>query len=403
MLLNLTKSTLAFALGVMVLTGCNESLSSSQGEGYQPGDNGSTDFNEKALISNLANVVTTAVDGFALQSKTLNDSVGQYCQTLISNPPATNELSSARSTWQQNMMLWQQVEMMQVGPLIFNENKLRNDIYSYPDTNTCGVDFDTMYFKSGEFNNQPYDIAERRANRKGLFALEYLLFNENANHSCTIETPPNWNDFTEEEVAVARCEYAQAVSGDIVTNADLLVEQWSGDDGFIHQLNNAGTEQSTIESEHAAVNLLSDAMFYLDSLTKDAKLATPLGLVANSCGAQACPEDVESPYANHSVENIVENLNGFEQFFSGGTGIGFVDYLTYVGDEDTAEQMTLAISAAKEQLALYEASLAQTLVDDEAQVEQTHKNVKAITDKLKTDFIHSLALELPSTSAGDND
>jgi predicted lipoprotein len=253
---------------------------------------------------------------------------------------------------------------------------------------------------NGEFNGQTYAIEERRANRKGLYALEYLLFNQSSEHSCQVSAPEGWDELTLQQLEVARCEYASEVARDLTDNANKLEADWLA---FSNELTSAGESGSEFETVHDAVNHLSDAMFYLDSITKDAKLATPLGLVANSCGAQACPEDVESPYANHSVENIVENLNGFEQFFSGGTGIGFVDYLTYVGDEDTAEQMTLAISAAKEQLALYEASLAQTLVDDEAQVEQTHKNVKAITDKLKTDFIHSLALELPSTSAGDND
>ena len=49
-------------------------------------------------------------------------------------------------------------------------------------------------------------------------------------------------------------------------------------------------------------------MFYLDSSTKDAKLATPLGLFANVCGSQACPEAVESLFANNSVANVENNL-----------------------------------------------------------------------------------------------
>ncbi|WP_338324750.1 hypothetical protein [Pseudoalteromonas phenolica] len=36
-------------------------------------------------------------------------------------------------------------------------------------------------------------------------------------------------------------------------------------------------------------------------------------------------------------------------------------------------------------------------------VEHTHAKVKDITDQFKHDFINKLALELPKTSAGDND
>lgn len=403
MFFKFTRSSLALFFSAAFLMGCNESTSSAHGTDYDSGEEVSTSFNEKALISNLADVITTAFTAFADHSATLEQSVTGYCQMLSDNAIADDELAVARSTWKANMMLWQQVDMMQVGPLIETEGKLRNDIYSWPDTYTCGIDVDTMYFQIGDINGETYDVADRRANRKGLFALEYLLFNENSDHSCVVITPPTWNDFTADEIAVARCEYAEAVAGDIVRNANLLISEWSGDGGFIHQLTNAGTDESSIESERAAVNLLSDAMFYLDSITKDAKIATPLGLVANSCGAQACPEEVESPYANYSLENITENLKGFEQFFTGGEGIGFTDYLTHVGDTDTAETMSAAITEAKAQLALYEASLAQTLVASEAQVEQTHQNVKAITDELKTSFIESLALDLPQTSAGDND
>ena len=51
----------------------------------------------------------------------------------------------------------------------------------------------------------------------------------------------------------------------------------------------------------------------------------------------------------------------------------------------------------------YETSLAETLTNDSAIVLTTHTEVKSITDTLKSDFITSLALELPQTSAGDND
>jgi hypothetical protein len=43
------------------------------------------------------------------------------------------------------------------------------------------------------------------------------------------------------------------------------------------------------------------------------------------------------------------------------------------------------------------------LIDNEQQVRDVHGQVKVLTDELKNDFINELALELPTTSAGDND
>ena len=50
-------------------------------------------------------------------------------------------------------------------------------------------------FRLGEVNGQPYDIANRTPSRRGVAALEYLLFNEELNHSCTTSTlPENWDN-----------------------------------------------------------------------------------------------------------------------------------------------------------------------------------------------------------------
>ena len=74
-----------------------------------------------------------------------------------------------------------------------------------------------------------------------------------------------------------------------------------------------------------------------------------------------------------------------------------------VGDQDTATTMTTDVEEAITDIQAYQQTLAQTLATNEAQVTQTHSNVKDVTDKLKTDFITSLSLQLPATSAGDND
>ena len=83
--------------------------------------------------------------------------------------------------------------------------------------------------------------------------------------------------------------------------------------------------------------------------------------------------------------------------------LGFSHYLIDVGDKVTAEIINEHVELAIEDTKNYQASLATTLATDSDKVLATHGEVKNITDKLKSDFITSLALELPKTSAGDND
>jgi len=411
------RAALAATVLATTLVGCGESSSSTAGPDFGAPTVTPNDFNEADLLENLAdNVVTPTYTQFAGLSTQLATDIGAYCDTEIALDAQTGTteavsaaLNTAQNSWRSSMNQWQQIELMQFAPLINNDGILRDRIYSWPVVSTCGVDLDVVSFEAGNINGAPFDITLRTPSRKGLDALEYLLFNSNMDHSCTDATfPAGWNGRTEQSRKIARCQFATEVAGDINNNADVLVSEWSGTNGFASVLKTAGTTGNQFETEHEAVNHISDAMFYIDSITKDGKLATPLGLFANVCGAEPCPEAVESPYANNSLNNILNNLLSLQALYSGdlntsGQGVGFDDFLVDVGDNDTAQAMTTAIAQAIESINAYQASLASALENNPDQVEDSHGEVKDITDIMKADYINSLALELPATSAGDND
>ena len=406
---------------VFIISACGEDATSSSGEGFNNSQDTNTDFDQGKLIASIVdNVITPSFQQFSTVAAAQQQSINNYCQQEIAlaDNNGSDELVNdakvlAQNSWRNAMDSWQQADMMQLPPLLIGDGALRNNIYSWPTQNTCGVDLDVTYFKTGSVNGQPYNIATRTASRKSLVAIEYLLFNENLEHSCTGSTVPSqWNNQTEQYRKIARCEFASEVASDIDNNANELLTQWLGSDGksgYAAKLKMAGTEGSDFATQHAAVNELSDAIFYLDKYTKDGKLATPLGLIGNECGAQACPESVESKYANHSITNITNNLQALKMFMQGSLtadevdALGFSHYLVDVGDEVTADIINDHVELAIEITKNYQASLATTLVDDPDRVLLTHGQVKNITDKLKSDFITSLALELPKTAAGDND
>ncbi|WP_108944528.1 imelysin family protein [Shewanella halifaxensis] len=405
-------SVLSVALMGILLSGCNESTSSDAGADYGNQDNTTSDFDQKALIANLVDgVITPTFEQFVSVSNQQVSDISAYCSAATAfeqdpsdNSELTQTSATAQQSWRNTMSVWQQVEMMQLGPLTFDDGALRNKIYSWPVVSRCGVDLDVVSFENNDINGTPYDIASRTPARKGLVALEYLLFNPSFEHSCTgNSTPAGWDNRTDDDRRVARCEFAVEAAKDINNNAQQLLIEWSGDNGYGATLKQAGEAGSSFATVHAAVNKLSDALFYIDSVTKDRKLAVPLGKFANNCGTSVCPQDVESPLANHSIENISSNLEALSALFSGNEGLGFDDYLVDENDADTATALRERIATALANSRSYQNSLADTLVSDEEQVASTHDDVKAVTDKLKNEFINSLALELPQTSAGDND
>ncbi|WP_298444685.1 imelysin family protein [uncultured Ferrimonas sp.] len=401
-----TQTSLAVAvLGATLLSGCGESSSSSAGPDFGGGNNGgtpppTTEFNQAQLVANLAdNVISPVFASAATAATELNGALGGYCAALQSGTDVAAAAQLAQTQWLATMAWWQQAELMQLGPL-HRDTGLRNKIYSWPVVNRCAVDQEVVLFESGQINGQPYDISSRTDPRKGLDALEYLLFAPSLDHRCPASVAPaNWNSRSDDDRRLARCQFAAAAAADLVTNLNSLNSQWQS---FSVDLKNAGQPGSSYGDIHDAVNDLSDGLFYLDSISKDAKLNFPLQTYANNCDAD-CANALESGLSGSSLANVGNNLTAFRALFAGHDGIGFDDYLIEVGSNELAQQMLANLDTAIASQTELGASLVQQLQQTPAQVQQLHDQTKAVTDQLKVDFINSLALDLPPTSAGDND
>ena len=353
-------------------------------------------------------------------SKTKNQpSLAQaYCDLESSYDPSMGDTSKSaelneakvaiQNAWKETMVSWQHAELMIVGPLLASDKSLRNQIYSWPNVSTCSVDQDVMFFANGNINGNAYDISNRSDKRRGLDAMEYLLFNENMAHSCSSNVAnilSDWNTKSEQERKTLRCKYVVEVAKDLSDSATALLFDWQGSDGYAAKFKNAGQPGNPYPTTLKAINEISDALFYMTEELKDYKLATPLGLFDNKCGNIACSEEVESIYAKHSIENIRANIAAFEQIFIGGSteNTGFDDFLDNNNASDTKEIMLKGLTDAKTAAGEVSTDLQTALNNDAAKVTQTHAKVKDVTDQLKNDFINKLALELPKTSAGDND
>lgn len=392
---------------VLALSGCGESTSSETGAQYgEQQAPVNTSFDQTALLVSLVdNAIIPTYKDFLSRAQQLQNSVDSYCAAIGTDDEAPRR-DDVQQAWQSSMSVWQLAEMMQLGPLSDNNSALRNRIYSWPNVSSCSVDQDVAMAAA----NADYDISTRTATRKGLDALEYTLFATQLNHSCTAfgTAPEGWNNQTVQSRKAARCEYSQLAVTDLIANAQTLVDAWEGDSGYGARLKNAGLPDSDYQVALEAVNEVSDSMFYLTEVTKDAKLATPIGILANDCGLAPCPQNVESQYAQHSLQNIIANLKAMRLLLTGGmsedTGnTGFDDFLVDVGDADTAERMLSDLDNAIQFAESLNGSFASIVENQTEQATELHNRVKQVTDTLKTDFIQSLALELPATSAGDND
>lgn len=375
-------------------------------------------FDYQGMMANYAdNVFLPEYRAFAEQAEELAEglnSVQFYCEALRDSererPPVR-----ARDQWRRTMDQWQRVELFQVGPLAANGGALRNRIYSFGSSaplSECAVDQSVVLAQ-----DETFDLSSRSFNARGLDALEYLLFSEELTHHCPsqISETRGWNDLPEQTRREQRCDYAQRLADDLVDASQTLVRAWQpeGGDYRFEWVNPANQE--------ANLKALSDALFYIELQTKDRKLGVPTGLHA-SCNAVACPEAVESPYSETSMRNAEVNAAAFLQGFTGGNGLGFDDIFVYEGFPEVMEAFKDAIFDAQARSGYSSPSLLQEMreqlasgsaqnclnasanpADNYPLACAAHAYFKRVTDRLRTDFITIVNLDLPERGQSDND
>ena len=317
------------------------------------------------------------------------------------------EPSAMRTAWLTVMNHVQELEVMHIGPAASSLGRkggedLRDGLYSWPLTNPCRVD---QVLVSGIYAQEDFR-GRVMANVVGLDALEQLLFREHDEHTCPpqlpIETEGQWDALGATGRAQARADYSLALTGALLDDAQTLLNRWSpeGED-FLAQARSPGAD-SVFATPQCVLDELFAAMYHLDLVTKDKRLAVPTGL-SPDCTQATCANKLEFQLALQSGLSVQANLAGMAALFSGGDGRGFDALLRAEGAEGLADELQAALDDAQTLARALEVDWAQLLRDDPQALRTLHGKVKALTDLLKTQFATVLNLSVPQEGAGDND
>lgn len=408
-----------FVAASLMLTGCVN----DDGSKTQAGEEVAKESDPRSVWNPMLrhyadNLIIPTYQNVLQHSEELTDANGPlaaYCE-LIGTSEEMDALAQAQQMWRETMAAWQQAELYQLGPLSSNGGALRNRIYSYSSNaplSECAVDQSVILAQSDDFN-----IATRSSNSRGLDSLEYLLFNDDLAHQCApqVSITENWNALPEADRKAQRCAYALQVAEDVNQASQTLVDAWQTDNGnyrfeFLHP--------SYIEDHLKA---LSDALFYIETHTKDLKVGIPAGIHAN-CLQVVCKEGAESRYSQTAFANIRNNLQAFRAMLMGGEGPGFDDVIIDAGFAGVIEQFNTDIDLALAIISNSRTSLYQQLVEIEQSGDHTacdnaaanpdvsggievcrlHGALKRITDRLRTDFVGIVNVDLPDRAQSDND
>lgn len=348
---------------------------------------------ERLLADVGPEVVQPALADFLVASGALETALAAW-------DGADDGRAEAQAAWQTAMSAWQRLELMQIGPAASSLTAvagadLRDELYSWPTVNACRVDQETA---EGDWD-EPDFFTSNLVNSYGLDAIEHLLW-AGVDNDCPSQSTPNsdgaWTALGEEGVAANRAAFSRALAAELTRQGGVLLGHWQGDFGVALA---AGADP--YEDPQQALNAVYDALFYLETMTKDRKLAWPLG--SEDCGAESCPDDVEGLESGTGAQSIAANLEGFRALFTGGEGTGWDDLLADLGHQDLSDQILADTDAALLLAQGISEPLDQLVTEDPARVQALHDAVKTVTDALKGDLATILNLQIPDEAAGDND
>lgn len=414
-MIHIKKMAYVYAVGAaIVLAGCVD-------DGTNGASNSVTaeNFDFVTMLGNYAdNIIVPNYQAVAQSAALLsatNGPIDSYCAAIGGGSEAA-AIATAESAWQDLMAAIQQTELHILGPAAENNSNLRNRLNAFNSAalSTCGID-GSVILASQDSN---FDVADRSINQRGIGSIEYLLFNANLNHTCPsqITTTATWNSLPEDDRKRLRCDYALQIAQDVSVTADVIVDAWSSSGGdYRSTFTNPNNLAESLEA-------LSDALFYLDIEVKDEKVGIPTG-INSACTSFACPEGVESPFTENSLENIRNNLVAFQQMLVGGSGLGFDDIIQQAGVPELNDSFDASVSQA---IAIIDGAAA-SLRDDTAAITDANDAaacandaanpsepgtfsacrlagaLKLITDDLKVGFVAAVAVDLPDRAQSDND
>ena len=338
------------------------------------------------VVSTIANLETSLI--------TLSTSVDAYCADITD----AGLLATAQSDLNTALASVQQLEVMQFGPYA----DVRDDFYAWPSNSTCRVDEQVAIAADA-------DISSIDSGKRGLTSIEYILNSNDVAMECgSLTNVSNWIAVTNiSERRDARCGYAKRIIDDLEMKVASLESDQTAFDF-----------EAAFETLQQGANSISNALFYIDTETKDVKVKAALPqLTTESFDASK----LESQYAHISKENIENNLLGAKAVLEAGLD----DYLIVKGQESLATEMIQAIDGALANIAEIEGALNDAVLAAGVTAEECINlgstgsydtdssdleaycalqwNIKTFTDLLKNDFVLALSFSTPATADGDND
>ena len=283
------------------------------------------------------------------------DEAVALAQTLdkLQQSPSEAHLEQARQAWKATARSWLLTEAYQFGPV--SDQRLNARIEYWP---RRPADIEKQLQST-----EPLQAEQMGATRRGLPALEYLLFGAG---SASLSTAAGQR----------RQQYAQVLAADLQQQAEHLLQQWQTEYATHHQ------------ADSSARNMLLNQWVFLLETSRNKRLGAPAGLLdSQEHGLQL----LEAPDCRCSKLLLEAALEGFAQSFWGAEGqLGMDDSLVGLGARPVLDKITASYQRARTQLAALPEFDAQNLEQPPAAFEVLFQELGELLRLVKVDLANAL-------------
>jgi len=279
------------------------------------------EFNPLPLLSNVSkNVILKSYSDLEQAASEFNTNAQTYNGDCSNNARSLLDLQSA---WKKNASIVKQIEIIQFGPAQFGGFYESIDPWVLNFTDNITPDINGINsFIAGSTAINSTNVSALNKLQKGLPAIEFLLFSDaNANTSVSVVCSG---------LTARRLDTMKQLVSLYYLSVKQLHSQWKeSGSNYVNELPTAGLGSIYFSSQQFALTTLLLQLSNHIEFIRDNKLGYPAGLTLRSNGIKRA-NLIESRFANRSIDNLVDNLVGVNNLYTGNNGPGISEYIKSV-------------------------------------------------------------------------
>ncbi len=325
-------------------------------------------FTKDAMLRDIAHkVISSGYEELDLKCRDLTNAVGKLVET-----PGRTTQEAAQQAWVSVAQSAGRMQCFQKGPVVD-----RDYVSTFYYWQVLPLRLESIMQSKQPINQSLFD--EMGATTKGIFALEFLLFEALPNATALDATGKDGG---------RRRAFLQALAMDVQTKAGQLALDWKA----------AGHESPTakfVNSGQESVNVLVNQLAQLTENVGERHLNFVL-LLPSPISMQL--DRIEGARSGHSLTGVLAKLVGARNLYLGADGLGLDDAVGQVNAplaKRLDEQFETAIASVRS----IAAPLDQAVIHNRSSVQKAYEEVHALEVMVKVDLASALGVTLTFSSA----